>query len=161
MFSLCRLQLLHHWFLGHHLQGLHSTWKIKKKKDIKLSEVLNTHIINKRTDLHYPASDLIGLWVLYQLLVDLLVSCSKNQSIKSRWITVCHCVRLCSPPPPPRSFWGYIERVSAIVNYLLYSPFRPLTPQQMCRQWGLKIHSHRICMYVYSMSQCVYVGEKK
>lgn len=36
-------------------------------------------------------------------------------------------------------------------------PFKPLTPQQMCRQWGLKIHSHRSCMHVYTMSEWVHV----
>lgn len=41
-------------------------------------------------------------------------------------------------PPPLRSFRGYIERVSATVNYLLDSPFGPLTPQQMHKTVGVK-----------------------
>lgn len=50
-----------------------------------------------------------------------------------------------TPSPPLHSFRGYIERVSAIVNYLLDSPFGPLTPQQMHKKVGVKnIHSHRM-----------------
>lgn len=88
----------------------------------------------------------------------------KSGNTKQDWtgLIVCHHVAesLWSPSPP--SFWGYIERVSAIVNYLLDSPFGPLTLQQMHRQSGLKIHSQRIWVWLYmdvyvSVCVCVFV----
>lgn len=65
------------------------------------------------------------------------------------------CVSLLSFPP----LHSEVTSKEFQLLWIIYSipPFKPLTPQQMCRQWGLKIHSHRSCMHVYTMSQCMCV----